>query len=118
MTMTDRPKAITSSDVQIPVPQARKRLPAITSNKVEPKSAPMPEDGKRKGPKGPMITTHDEPKKFDARAVIDNMTIDLKTPAIVEESVPGLVEPIPASEPEPATVPKAKRKPAARKKKA
>ena len=49
------------------------------------------------------------------KVTIDNLTID---PKEFKVPVPGVVEPIPASEPAPAPAPKAKRKPAARKKRA
>ena len=103
---------ITTRNLKQPAKVEPQKLNIITTA-IIPNAVPQPAtvgDGFAK-----MISTHDEPKKFDAQAVIDNLTID---PKEFKVPVPGVVEPIPASEPAPAPAPKAKRKPAARKKRA
>jgi hypothetical protein len=53
----EKPKAITTHEVDAPRPVVRERKPALTSNKIEPLLPTRPSDKDRKPAKGPMITT-------------------------------------------------------------
>ena len=58
--MTDekqKPKAITTNEVEAPRPEVRERKPALTTNTIQPQLPTRPEEGKRRPAKGPMITT-------------------------------------------------------------
>jgi len=55
--MPEKPKAITTSNVEAPRPAVREHAPALTTNKIQPQLPTRPEEGKRRPAKGPMITT-------------------------------------------------------------
>ena len=52
-----KPKAITTHEVEAPRPAVREHAPALTSNKIEPLLPTRPSDKDRKPAKGPIITT-------------------------------------------------------------
>lgn len=55
--MPEKPKAITTSNVEAPRPAVREHAPALTTNTIQPPLPTRPSDKDRKPAKGPMITT-------------------------------------------------------------
>jgi len=55
--MSEKPKAITMSEVEAPMPEKREHPPAITTDKVFAAQPAYPTDETRRPAKGPMITT-------------------------------------------------------------
>lgn len=90
--MPEKPKAITTSNVEAPRPAVREHAPALTTNTIQPQLPTRPADNDRKPAKGPMITTGniEEIKRQYAEA-------ETKT------------EPAPLTEEEPGSESKAKR---------
>ena len=53
----EKPKAITTHEVDAPRPAVREHAPALTTNTIQPQLPTRPSDKDRKPAKGPMITT-------------------------------------------------------------
>ena len=106
--MSDKKPGITMANIASVKPETvapKARKPGITTNKV---NAPAPAP-RAVGPivRGPMITTHDEPKAgtFDAQKAIDNLVIDISKDVPIPFHAPELGKPVPEDHPEPAPIP-------------
>ena len=81
-----KPKAITTHDVEAPRPVERERKPALTTNTIKPQLPTRPSDQDRKPAKGPMITTGNIEQfqverpagSFNAAEAVANLELDIK----------------------------------------
>lgn len=91
--MTDekqKPKAITTNEVEAPRPEVRERKPALTTNTIQPQLPTRPEEGKRRPAKGPMITTGNIEEIRRKYAETETKTAPVEVHMTIEEGrLPG-----------------------------